>query len=130
MVDAISDMLTRIRNAQAVGHEIAKVPYSNFKWEVAELMQKKGYIAEAEKKGRNPRRVIEITLKYEKDMSPFIRELRRISKPGRRFYVKRTDLMSRRAGRRRVVSTPKGIMLDQDARKAGVGGEILFEIWA
>jgi small subunit ribosomal protein S8 len=128
-MDTIGDMITRIRNAQMARHETVRIPFSNLKWRIAELLEKEGYIAKAEKKGKSKeRKVIEITLKYENGM-PAIREIRRISKPGRRWYVTKDEMRSRRAGRELVVTTSKGIMTASQARKAGLGGEILFEIW-
>lgn len=127
-MDSIGDMLTRIRNAQAVRHTDVEMPFSNVKWRIAELLEAKRYVAKAEKHGRTVNRVITITLKYE-DGEPAIREIRRISKPGNRVYSTAVKLFSRRAGRRFVLSTPKGIMTDLEARKARIGGEILFEIW-
>lgn len=129
MTDTIGDMLTRIRNAQLARHESARIPYSDLRWRIAELLEKEGYLVKAEKKGRaKDRRIIEIGLKYEDGM-PVARELKRVSKPGRRLYAKKTELFSRHSGRRIIVSTPAGIMTDKQARKAGLGGEVLFEIW-
>jgi small subunit ribosomal protein S8 len=128
-MDTIGDMLTRIRNAQMARHKDVRVPFSGLRWRIAELLEKEGYIAKAKKHGRlKDRRMIEIELKYENG-APAITEIKRISKPGRRWYAGKTEISSRRAGRRLVVSTPKGIMIDKDARKAGLGGEVLFEIW-
>lgn len=128
-MDTVGDMLTRIRNAQLARHKDVRVPFSDLRWRIAELLQKEGYIEKAEKKGRTKeRRVIEITLKYENGV-PAITELRRVSKPGRRVYHRAAKLFPRRAGRRLVLSTSKGIMTDREARKVGIGGEILFEIW-
>jgi len=127
-MDTIGDMLTRIRNAGAVRHETVKLPYSNLKWAIAQTLLEEKFLAKAEKKGRKDRRIIELTLKYV-DGEPAIRELRRISKPGRRVYVKKASARSRRAGRIYVLSTPKGIMTSKKAIAEGVGGEVLFEIW-
>ncbi len=127
-MDVVSDMITRIRNAQMVRHESVRIPFSNLKWQIAELLEKEGYIEKAEKKGRfRERRMIEIKLKYENGQ-PKIRELRRISKPGRRVYAG-CNVRSKKAGRQLVLSTSKGIMTDKEARKLKIGGEVLFEIW-
>lgn len=128
-MDTVGDMLTRIRNASMARHEDVRLPFSDLRWRIAELLEKEGYIAKAEKHGRTKeRRVIVITLKYAHG-APAITELRRVSKPGKRVYAGWGELSSRRAGRRLVVSTPKGLMTDAQARKARLGGEVLFEIW-
>ena len=128
-MDTIGDMLSRIRNAQSARHEAVRVPASNLRLRVAELLEREGYVAKIEKRGRvKERKFLEITLKYE-DGLPAIREVRRLSKPGRRWYADKSKMWSRRAGRRLVISTPQGIMTDKAARKAGLGGEVLFEIW-
>jgi small subunit ribosomal protein S8 len=128
-MDSIGDMLTRIRNAQMARHQDVRVPFSGLRWRIAELLEKEGYIAQAKKQGwLKDRRVIEIELKYENG-APAITEIKRISKPGRRWYAGKSEMSSKRAGRRLMVSTSKGIMTDKNARKAGLGGEILFEIW-
>jgi small subunit ribosomal protein S8 len=128
-MDTVGDMLSRIRNAQLARHERVRVPFSNLRWRIAELLAKEGYVAKVQKHGRTKeRRVIEIALKYENG-SPVITELRRVSKPSRRVYAGRRALSPRKAGRRFIVSTPRGLMTDTEARKAGIGGEVLFEIW-
>jgi small subunit ribosomal protein S8 len=115
-MDTVGDMLSRIRNAQLARHERVRVPFSNLRWRIAELLAKEGYVAKVQKHGRTKERRV-------------ITELRRVSKPSRRVYAGRRALSPRKAGRRFIVSTPRGLMTDTEARKAGIGGEVLFEIW-
>lgn len=123
------NLLTRINNAQAARKPGLKVPFSNMDMAVLEVLRKEGFIENVEKKGRLPKRVIDITLKYEND-TPTIRGTRLISKPSRRLYVGYNDLRQVRQGYGiSVISTPKGIMSNKEARKEKVGGQILFEIW-
>jgi small subunit ribosomal protein S8 len=129
MVDPITDMLNRIRNAQAVFHPQVEVPFSNLKFEIAKILEKKGFIEKVEKKGRKIKKLIEITLKYE-DKMPVISGLKRISKPGQRVYSPFKKIRPVKGGRGIcVVSTSKGIMAGKEARKQKLGGEILCEIW-
>lgn len=132
MTDPISDMLTRIRNAQAVGHSTVDIPFSKIKFSLAGILAKEGFIKNAEKKGRGIKREIEIELIYEdkKNAIPKIGELKRISKPGKREYIKAKDIRPVLGGRGiSIVSTSKGLMAGKEARKKGLGGEILCEIW-
>ncbi len=130
MADQIADMLTIIRNAQAVGHETVKVTYSNFKYNLAQLLAKEGLIKEVEKKGSRKKPVIIITLKYNKYGKPTITGLNRISKPGQRIYVKSSDIKKVRGGYGiGVVSTSQGLFTDKEAREKHMGGEYLAEVW-
>lgn len=126
MADTVSDILTRIRNAQTVRHETVKVPYSNFAWELVKVLEREGFIGEVEKIGRKEKRVIEISLKYE-NREPALQVIRRISRPGRRIYKKSSQIHPRR-GFVTIVSTPKGLMTDREARKAREGGELMCEV--
>lgn len=129
MVDPIADMLTRIRNAQAVSHQTVTVPFSKLKFNLAKILEKEGLVKEAATKGRKTRKVIEIKLKYEKGI-PTISGLKRISKPGRRIYLKKKELRPVKQGYGlAIISTPSGLMTNKEARKRGLGGEVLCEIW-
>ena len=126
MTDPISDMLNRIRNAQAVLQETVFVPYSAIKNEIALIMQKEGFIKEAEKKGRKDKKIIKITLKKDFPISG----LKRISKPGQRIYTAVKNIKPVRKGYGiSIISTPKGLMSNKEARKNKLGGEIICEIW-
>jgi len=132
MVDPISDMLTRIRNAQAVGHKTVSFPFSKIKLELANLLNQEGYIKGVSKKGRGIQKKIEIGLKYKdsKNSIPFIQGLKRISKPGQRLYIGKKDLnkLSKERGIN-ILSTSQGLMIVEGARKRNTGGEVFCRIW-
>ena len=132
MVDPISDLLTRIRNAQAIGHTTVDLPFSKIKFSLAEILAKEGLIKKISKKGRGIKRKIEIELLYEdkKNTIPKINQLKRISKPGKREYIKAKDIRPVLTGRGiNIISTSKGLMTGKEAKKKELGGEILCEIW-
>jgi len=130
MTDPISDMLTRIRNAQAVKKTTVNVPFSKLKWAILEVLKQYGFIKDIEKVGRGNKKIIEVNLKYRKDDSPRISLLKRISKPSRRTYVNTKEIWSFKRGLGiRILSTPKGVMSDKEARKEKLGGEVLLEIY-
>ncbi len=125
-----TDILTQIKNAQAVKKETLKVPFSKMDMVVIELLAKYGYILSANKKGRMPKRVIEIVLKYDDQKRGAIHGVTHVSTPARRMYAGAMELRQVKQGYGLgVVSTPKGIMAYHEARKAKVGGELLFEVW-
>lgn len=128
-MDPIADMLTIIRNAQAVLKETAVVPYSEIKFEIAKVLKKESFIGEIEKKGKKVRKTIEIKLKY-KDKEPVISGLKRVSKPGQRIYTAAGKIKGIRGGYgMAIISTSKGLMTDKEARKQNLGGEILCKVW-
>jgi len=130
MTDPIADMLNRIRNAQAVLKATVDVPFSDLKYEIAKILEKKGFVAKIEKKGKKTRRTIEITLKYDANQ-PVISGLKRISKPGQRIYKKAKEIKPVKGGYGvAVISTPKeGLVTDKEARKKKLGGEVICEVW-
>ena len=125
-MDPISDMLTRIRNAQKAGHQTVSIPVSNLKIEIAKILKKENYISDWGKSGKEIKKIIEVTLKY-----PIaINEIKRISKSGQRFYVKADKIKQVKSGYGiSIISTSKGLMTGKEAKKAGLGGETLLEIW-
>ncbi len=128
-MDPIADMLTSIRNAQAVLKETVVVPYSEVKFEIAKVLKKEDFIEKIEKKGRKTRKSIEIKLKYD-DKKPAISSLKRISKPGQRIYTTAGKIRKVRDGYGiAIISTSKGLMTNKEARKQNLGGEIMCEIW-
>ncbi len=130
MTDPITDMLNRIRNAQAVRHQTVKVPYSDLKQKLAEILTREGFFDKVEKRRKKTQKITEIYLKYSADKSPAISGLKRISKPSQRIYKKSKEIRKIRGGYGiAIVSTPQGLMTDKEARKKKVGGEILCEIW-
>jgi small subunit ribosomal protein S8 len=130
ITDPISDMLTRLRNAIAVKHTNAKLPYSKLKLAILEILAKESMIGEVSKVGRGTTKSLEIVLKYDDNNSSVIHELERISKPSNRVYLKATDIYSpkNRYGFY-IISTSKGLMTSKDARKNHLGGEVLLSIW-
>ncbi len=130
MTDPIADMLTRIRNAQAVKKETVVFPYSKIKWEILNILSKSGYIKGLDKTNKKNKKFVEIILKYDEEKTPKISELKRVSKPSRRVYVHAKDIWFFKKGLGiKVLSTPKGILSDKEAKKLNVGGEVLLEIW-
>lgn len=124
------DTLTRIKNALQRKKERIKVPYSRLDEAVLESLVKYGYLEEVSRKGRGIRRIVEIKLKYDKDGEPTISNISFISKSSRRTYIGWKDIKKSHQGYGHYfLSTPKGIMVDFEARKNKVGGELLFEIW-
>ncbi len=124
-----TDLITKIKNSQRAKKEYLKVPFSNMDSSILDLMQKYGFIESVSKKGRLPKRVLEIKLKYEGGEG-YIRGSKFLSKSGRRLYGGYSDLKTVAQGYGLgVISTPKGIMSYNDAKKSKVGGELLFEIW-
>jgi len=129
MTDPISDMLNRIRNAQAAGLSAVEIPFSEFKYEIAKILEKNKFIDKLEKKGKKTKKVIEITLKYE-DKIPAISGLKRISKSGQRIYLNHRKIKKVRGGFGiAIISTSKGLMINKEARKQKLGGEIICEVW-
>ena len=128
-MDPVADMLTKIRNAQIVLHPMVSASYSDLKYEVVKILEKYGFIERVEKKGRKVKKTIDIYLKYQ-DKAPAISGLKKISKPGQRIYsgFQTMSRVKKNSGIL-VVSTPKGLMSDVEARKQKIGGEIICEIW-
>ena len=131
--DPVSDMLIRIKNAQAVKKEQVLVPFSNLKFKIAAVLKKSGFIGDIErKKGKGKKGEHEylcLSLKYE-DKLPLLSDFKIISKPSRHMYMKAKDIKLIRSGYgMAVISTNKGVMSSKEARKQNLGGEILFEVW-
>ncbi|MFH1582584.1 MAG: 30S ribosomal protein S8 [bacterium] len=129
MTDPITDMLNRIRNAQAVEHPTVDVPFSKFKYGLAKILEKNGFISKVEKKNKKSKDSMEITLKYN-DKIGAISGLRKVSKPGQKIYSDYLKLKRIKSGYGiSVISTSKGLMTDREAKKSKIGGEVIFEIW-
>jgi small subunit ribosomal protein S8 len=128
MMDPISDMLTRIRNAQRALLPAVEVPHSRVKESIANLLKQEGYLAEVAVAGKIPR-IITLRLKYQGKKS-VIEGLRRVSRPGLRHYVGATAIPRVRGGLGvAVLSTPEGVMTGTQARKKNLGGEVLCYVW-
>jgi small subunit ribosomal protein S8 len=130
MTDPIADMINRLKNAQAVRKETVEVPFSKIRFEIGKVLERTGYVGRIELKTKRARRPLEIVLRYEKSGAAKIRGVRRVSTPGKRIYATVADL-GKRGGKTgtQLVSTSKGLMTGGEARKAKLGGEVLFEIW-
>lgn len=129
MTDPVADMLTRIRNACSAGHRRVDIPVSKLKAEVARLLRDNHYIADFKVLEDGERGVLRLYLKYHNEL-PVIRELKRVSTPGLRRYVKCREIPRVKNGLgMAIVSTPKGLMSDRDARTANLGGELVAVIW-
>ncbi|MBU2472998.1 30S ribosomal protein S8, partial [Patescibacteria group bacterium] len=125
MVDPISDMLTRIRNAQAISNETVLVPFSNLKLNLAKILEKEGLIGKVNVQGRKINKIIEIKLSY-KDGEPAINSIKRISKQGQRIYIKKDEIKPIRQGYGlSIISTSKGLMTNIEAKKKRLGGEVI-----
>ncbi|EJP6472011.1 30S ribosomal protein S8 [Clostridium sp. FAM 1755] len=130
MSDPIADLLTRIRNANIVRHEVVEVPSSNIKKAIANIMLTEGYIRDLEEYRDGSVDMLRITMKYGQNKERIITGLKRISKPGLRVYCRKDETPKVLNGLGvAVVSTSKGIVTDREARKLGVGGEVLCYIW-
>lgn len=128
-MDPIAQMLNEIKNAQSVSKETVSFSFSNFRYEVARLLEENGLIEKTEKKGRGVKKTLEIQLKYE-DKLPAISGFKKISKPSQRIYLPADKIRSTKRGHGIVViSTPKGLMTDRQARGKRLGGEIICEVW-
>ncbi|MDI3328221.1 MAG: 30S ribosomal protein S8 [Alicyclobacillaceae bacterium] len=130
MTDPIADMLTRIRNANLVGHEKVEIPASNVKRAIANILKEEGFIRDAEFIPDNKQGIIRVFLKYGPNNERVITGLKRISKPGRRVYAKKDEVPRVLGGLGiAILSTSKGIMTDKEARRNGVGGEVICYVW-
>jgi small subunit ribosomal protein S8 len=130
MSDPIADMLTRIRNANVVRHEVVEMPASKVKKQIAEILKREGFIRDAEFIDDNKQGIIRIFLKYGSNNERVITGLKRISKPGLRVYAKVNEIPRVLGGLGiAIISTSQGIMTDKEARQVKSGGEVLCYVW-
>ena len=130
MTDPIADMLTRIRNANTVGHETVEIPASKMKKAIAEILKEEGYIADFEMIEDDKQGMIKVTMKYGANKERVISGIKKISKPGLKVYAKTGEVPKVLGGLGiAIVSTSKGIVSDKEARKLGVGGEVICYVW-
>ncbi|NDJ77000.1 MAG: 30S ribosomal protein S8 [Chloroflexi bacterium] len=131
--DPIADMLTRIRNALLAGHATVAIPHSKMKVAIAKILVDEGYVEEMAVSGEAPFEAITIKLKYwgkRRERRPVISNLQRVSKPGRRIYVGKDEIPWVLSGMGiAILTTPQGVMTGQQARRQGLGGEVLCYIW-
>lgn len=131
MTDPIADLLTRIRNAQQAGHDSLIVPRSKIKLAIVKILKHEGFIeGYVDDESRGYQGIIKVFLKYDDAQRGTIRGLLRVSKPGRRVYVGKAEVPRVRNGLGvAILTTPRGVITDRDARHAGVGGEVLCHVW-
>lgn len=128
--DPIADFLTRIRNALHARKDRVDIPWSRLKEAVAKVLQAEGFIGEWNVQSENQKETLRLWLKYDAKGNPIVRGLRRISKPGRRVYVNTEQIPLVQNGLGiNVLSTSRGILVDREARKSHIGGEILCSVW-
>ena len=128
-MDPITNMLNSIKNAQAVLIPQIEVDFSNLKYEIAKILERRGLVEKVTKSGKKIDKILEIVLKYDNKV-PAISGLKRVSKPGQRIYLPAQKIKSVRGGYGfSIVSTSKGLMTGSEARKQNLGGEIICEIW-
>ena len=130
MTDPIADMLTRIRNANTVGHETVEIPASKMKKSIAEILKEEGYIEDFDIIDDNKQGIIKITMKYGANKEKVMTGIKKISKPGLNVYAKANDVPRVLGGLGiAIISTSKGVVSDKEARKMGVGGEVICYVW-
>lgn len=130
LTDPISDMLTRVRNANAIRRRTVDVPYSRVKQGIADVLKREGFINDILKIDAGARSTLRLTLRYSQEGERVIRGIDRVSSPGRRVYSGATDVGSFRAGQGiYVLSTDRGVVSDREARKNNAGGEVLCRVW-
>ena len=130
LTDPISDYLTRIRNALEAEHDEVQIPASRLKREMSRILKEQGYITDFAVEGTDVGDVLRLTLRYTDDRDPVISGLERVSRPGRRRYVSKTEVPRVFGGMgTTIVSTSSGVMTGHEARKQGVGGEVVAYVW-
>ena len=130
MTDPIADLLTRVRNGLHADRDAVEMPASNFKAEVARILREQGYIEDFSVEPARVGRVLRVQLKYTEDRKPVIQGIERVSTPGRRHYVHAGEIPKVQGGMgTAIISTSRGVMTGHDARRAGVGGELVARVW-
>ena len=130
MTDPVADMLTRIRNANTAGHASVDIPQSKLKTAIADILVKEGYIKSYEVVEAEPQSVLRVQMKYGPDKARVISGIKRISKPGLRVYAKKDEVPRVLGGLGiAIISTSSGLITDKEARRQGVGGEVVCYVW-
>ncbi len=130
MTDPIADMLTRIRNANTVGHETVEIPASKIKKSIAEILLAEGYINGFEVIDDNKQGIIKVQMKYGANKERVITGIKKISKPGLKVYAKANEVPRVLGGLGiAIISTSKGVISDKKARELGIGGEVICYVW-
>lgn len=130
ITDSIADMLTRLRNANAARHDNVLVPASRLKLEIARILKTEGYLTDVQVVERAPQSQLRLQLRYGPKRSQILTGIRRVSRPGLRIYAKRASVPRVRGGLGvAILSTSRGLMTDKEARRVGVGGEVICYVW-
>jgi small subunit ribosomal protein S8 len=130
LTDPVADMLTRVRNALQARHQKVDIPASRLKLEIARILKEEGYISNFKPTEEEGHKVIRIYLKYGANNEAAISKVERVSRPGCRVYVGRDEIRRVQGGLGiSIITTPRGVMTGRQARREGVGGEILCEVW-
>ena len=129
-MDPIADFLIKVKNAGLAGRESVVVPHSEIKEAIADLLVKNGFLKSIAKKRKNNHKILEAEVEYAEGKIPRINDVARVSKPSKRVYQGVKEIKSFKNGLGLIVlSTPKGILTDKEAKKEKVGGEVLFKVW-
>ena len=130
LTDPVADMLTRVRNAINARHQKGDIPASKLKLEIARILKEEGYISNFKATEEESHKILRIYLKYGNNNEAAISNVQRVSRPGCRVYVRRTEIPRVLGGLGiNILTTPKGVMTGRKARKEGLGGELLCEVW-
>jgi small subunit ribosomal protein S8 len=128
--DPVSDLIIRLKNAGMVQKESVSLPYSKMKHAIADKLVEVGFVKSVSKHGKKVKKTLDVALQYDEDGNHAIRDVKRVSKPGRRVYTQVHDIYPVKFGSgKRILSTPAGILTGEEAREKNVGGEELFIIW-
>ncbi|HET8680175.1 MAG TPA: 30S ribosomal protein S8 [bacterium] len=130
ITDSIADMLTRLRNANAARHDSVHIPSSKMKLEIAKILKAEGFLADYQVVERQPQNQLRLLIRYGPRRQQILTGIRRVSRPGLRIYAKRTAVPHVRGGLGvAILSTSQGIMTDKEARRVGIGGEVICYVW-
>ena len=130
MTDPVADLLTRIRNAQRAGLEELDLPASRIKQRICEVLREEGFVREVSVKQDDVQGTLHVVLKYDEGRRPAISEIKRLSRPGLRRYVRHTEIPKVMNGLGiAILSTSKGVLVDREARKQHLGGELIATVW-
>lgn len=128
-MDQIANMLTSLKNASMARRALVRVPYSRLKQDIADVMRRAGFVGPISTDMEGPQKVLEISMLYENG-EPALKDLKRVSKPSRRWYVRKEEVPHVLSGLGvAIISTSKGVLTDQEARKQGLGGEVICKVW-
>jgi small subunit ribosomal protein S8 len=130
LTDPVADMLTRIRNAINARHQKVDIPASKLKLEIARILKEEGYVSNFKATEEDGHKILRVYLKYANNNEAVISQVNRVSRPGCRVYVRRTEIPRVLGGMGiNILTTPRGVMTGRQARKQGLGGELLCEVW-